>query len=460
MARQLAAAFRRLAVIEAQTAVDEVKRSEFLQTVLKGARSPVLEDIVKAPTRRDVERTIRRILVSQGSAAIDAAARRAAGGPVSVADAELQAFLRSKEVLLQQIMSGMRRDVRNSVRDLVAASVEEIPRPSIGELARRIHSSFHGAATATGKTRGDTVRDVVPAPMRGARVLPTERYRLTDGGSLYAFSPERAELIARTEMVQAENTGIVEGYKQTGVLGLEWLAYDDGRTGDRQHNELKGDAVPVGDYFVTPLGNRLRYPGDPTAPIKETANCVVGDTVVTGLILAVTMRHYVGDVVTLTTAAGDLSVTPRHPILTTRGWVAACDVDPMTDRVLSPARRGRGQPIRDTFYSFQWTSPAVRCGHRRDFHGDGQVRPIHIVGPDSPPNKDVKRFGGAPPDVPKGGFSPTKVLAKACTWRCADVFNAETEVGWYAASGVVVHNCRCTVRPIFDLVELERKRQR
>ncbi|NIU03774.1 MAG: hypothetical protein GWN29_04970 [Gammaproteobacteria bacterium] len=267
MARQLANLFRQLAVVEARDAVAEVERSQFLRAVMPA------EDIKKAPSRRDIERAIRRVLVINGSQAVDSAAKRAAGAEVSISDYEMRAFLRSKEVLLQQIMAGVRRDVRNSVRDLVSASVQEIPRPSIGELARRIHSSFHGTTTATGKTRGDTVRDVVPAPMRGSRVLPTQRYRLTDGGSLYAFSPERAELIARTEMGQAENTGIVEGYRATGVLGIEWLAYDDGRTGDRRHNEMKGIAVAMGERFVLPDGTPMRYPGDPNAPIKHLANC-------------------------------------------------------------------------------------------------------------------------------------------------------------------------------------------
>lgn len=287
MARQLAAVLRQIALLEARAAVAEVKASEFLDVVLKSQSRPVLQDIRKAPTRRELEQALRRILVTHGVRALNSAARRAAGGPVDVTDAAMREFLRTKEVQLQQIMASARRDVRESVRVLVAQSVNEIPRPSIGELARRIHQTFHGGPGGGPRDQRFDIRATpreqvppgrfvpvgIPAPRRGSRVLPTERFRTTEGGNLYAFSPERAELIARTEMAQAENTGIVEGYKATGVLGLEWLAYDDGRTGDRRHNEMKGLAVEVGDRFYTPLGNWLRYPGDPMAPIGETANC-------------------------------------------------------------------------------------------------------------------------------------------------------------------------------------------
>lgn len=267
MARQLARIFRQLAIIEAKEAVAEIRRSEILQTLLGDERV----EVKKAPTKRELEHALRRVLIRQGERAVSAAARRTAGGPVAIPDAKMREFLRTKEVLLQQIMSSMRRDVRESVRAMVAASVEEIPRPSIGELARRIHSSFHGTTTATGETRGGSLRDYVPAP--GVGVLPTELARTTDDGPLYVFSPQRAELIARTEMAQAENTGIYEGYRATGAVGLEWLAYDDGRSGDRRHDEMKGEAVAIGEDFVLPDGARMRYPGDPAGPIRHTANC-------------------------------------------------------------------------------------------------------------------------------------------------------------------------------------------
>lgn len=140
------------------------------------------------------------------------------------------------------ILEDTKNEVRDSVNRLIEESMTETPRPSTGEIARRIRTQYHGDA----------------------------------GSRMFAFSPERAALIARTEMAQAENKGTFEGYKIAGVKMKRWLSYRDGRSGDRQHNKMHNVTIPIGDKFETPLGNRLMYPGDSSAPIKETANCRCG----------------------------------------------------------------------------------------------------------------------------------------------------------------------------------------
>lgn len=57
--------------------------------------------------------------------------------------------------------------------------------------------------------------------------------------------------------------------------------------------------------------------------------CVTADTtVVSPRVLAATSRWYVGDLVEITTAHGNhLSITPNHPVLTDRGWIAAGEID-------------------------------------------------------------------------------------------------------------------------------------
>ena len=130
--------------------------------------------------------------------------------------------------------------VRESVRTIIADANDEERRPSAGEIARRIAWTLHG-------------RDA--------------------DDRAFVFSPQRAELIARTELTQMENTGIFSGYEAAGVDELEWLGYRDGRSGKRHHEKMVGQRVPLGTLFLTPLGNRLRYPGDPRAPIGDTARC-------------------------------------------------------------------------------------------------------------------------------------------------------------------------------------------
>lgn len=162
-----------------------------------------------------------------------------AGGEWVIKPAMVQRVMEAKAIKIQGLAKDIKAQVKESVRRVVAESSVEIPRPSAGEVARRIREALAGQEN----------REPI-------------------------FSYERALLVARTELVQAENTGIYEGYKVAGVEEIEWLAYaDDGRSGDRRHYEMNGERVKLGEMFVTPLGNEMRYPGDPRAPIEETANC-------------------------------------------------------------------------------------------------------------------------------------------------------------------------------------------
>jgi hypothetical protein len=217
--------------------------------------------------RREIERRLEQLLRAFGMQQLGEAAggaARSAGGKWLVRPTLIEEFMRAKDVRLQQILSETREQVRASVRDIIADALAEERTPSAGAIARRIRNTFHGKEGVGG--------EVMRVGHDSGIVLPTARYS-TEDGTLYAFSSERAALIARTELVQAENTGIVEGYRAAGVEMIEWVAYSDGLSGRRRHDEMDGVRARVGELFATPLGNRLRYPGDPEAPIEETANC-------------------------------------------------------------------------------------------------------------------------------------------------------------------------------------------
>lgn len=124
-------------------------------------------------------------------------------------------YFRGKSVRVKGIARQTKRMVQLAIRNIIQDSVRETPRPSTAEIARRIRVAYR-----EGK-------------------LP---------GMKAAISPARALLIARTEMVQAENGGISAGYKASGL-------------------------EPVGPFVNGTTGKELDYPGDPTAPISETANC-------------------------------------------------------------------------------------------------------------------------------------------------------------------------------------------
>lgn len=89
----------------------------------------------------------------------------------------------------------------------------------------------------------------------------------------------RAETIARTESVRATSIAREESFRQivdqTGTHNRAeqiWNATLDNRVRDF-HASMNGQARALGQMFVDGLGNRLRYPGDQSAPPKTTINC-------------------------------------------------------------------------------------------------------------------------------------------------------------------------------------------
>jgi SPP1 gp7 family putative phage head morphogenesis protein len=220
----------------------------------------------ETPTMGQLERELFEILTDDTEKAVISSFRRTTGQrKVEITDRAMRDLMARKQIKLQQIMSTTRRAVTDSVRQIILTAINEVPRPTTNEIGRRIARVYHGDA-------GGTEIERVQAPLRGSRVLPTQRVKLDPKGNLYVFSFERAHLIARTEMNMAENTGIVEGYKATGVDGLKWLAYRDGRSRSL-HKEMHGKITPIGVPFVLGDGTRMMHPGDPSAPIKHLANC-------------------------------------------------------------------------------------------------------------------------------------------------------------------------------------------
>jgi len=155
-----------------------------------------------------------------------------------------------------ELVTGGRRQVR-----IVAESIAAETRTSLTRAVRVI--------VTDGSERGQTVGDLTRRIATEIRAAPTS----ADAEGEYVVSWARAELIARTETARAENAGRLAAYEATGVEYLEWVDYSDGRSGDRHHERLDGVRVRRGEPWTTPLGHRLRYPGDPSAPVEDTANC-------------------------------------------------------------------------------------------------------------------------------------------------------------------------------------------
>ena len=74
--------------------------------------------------------------------------------------------------------------------------------------------------------------------------------------------------IARTEIHNAHNEGIMKSYETLGVEYTQWIAANDDRVRD-SHAEIDGEIIPFGGTY----SNGLAYPGDTNGDIEEWINC-------------------------------------------------------------------------------------------------------------------------------------------------------------------------------------------
>jgi hypothetical protein len=90
----------------------------------------------------------------------------------------------------------------------------------------------------------------------------------------------RGDMIGRTEALTAINAGRDEAMRQVVASGsvsgnlvqAQWRTILDGRERD-WHATMDGQTVPWGQSFIDGLGNRLAFPGDPSAPAETRINC-------------------------------------------------------------------------------------------------------------------------------------------------------------------------------------------
>lgn len=199
----------------------------------------------------------------------------------------------------------------------------------------------------------------------------------------------RAERISRTESTGAMADVQLRSLAAEGVEFKRWNSTYDERTRP-SHVEADGQEVRLTARFR--VGDAMmEAPGDPTAPVEEVVNCVVGSTKVEwpGQVGdLVTRREYSGVFIELITARGHhLTVTPNHPILTPEGYLPAQSLREgqqviCTDRPPSPEVENGPSSIEEIYRSARdlGTTARVRTG-RMDFHGDGSDSEVEIVRP-------------------------------------------------------------------------------
>lgn len=82
---------------------------------------------------------------------------------------------------------------------------------------------------------------------------------------------DTAERVVRTEVTAFFNYEVLNELKRRGFAAKRWVSHHDDRVRP-SHLEANGQTVPLEAAF-TVGGHQLQIPGDPTAPIGETASC-------------------------------------------------------------------------------------------------------------------------------------------------------------------------------------------
>jgi hypothetical protein len=264
----------------------------------------------------------------------------------------VSSIIADKAIKVKHIRSDIVTAVRETIRAIMQEAERADPRPSMAQLSRTIQ---------------------------------------TELADLHAVSPARAALIARTESLQNESTGIFGGMEVAGVDEIEWLSSRNPNHGSRAHQRMDGETVKLGEYFTTPLGNRLRYPGDPSGPISETANCFPGNVrVAYEQVEKGYRREYRGAMVTIETASDRiLTGTPNHPVLTPEGWVGLGTLAKGGNVVCRSRLDVRDAPgadvddhpltIKQVFDFLSVGRDGKFQGSDRDFHGDGRRGEVDVV---------------------------------------------------------------------------------
>jgi hypothetical protein len=283
--------------------------------------------------------------------------------------------------LIKDISSETRDAVRQAIArsmagNLTVQQVARYVREIVGLTAKQEQAvySFYERAIESGYADADALTEA------NAYAEKLRRYR--------------SEVIARTEVLHAENRGQELLWEQAkaagGLRGLVrmWLATAD-------EIRAKCEICTAMDRKTTPIGEPWLYKGEEfDSPQDSHPQCLPGNMrVIADSVTGATKRWYSGEVVILRVSGRhELRVTPNHPILTPRGWVAAgalhegdevvchrlgqwevradhhdVEMPPMIEDVAGTFRESPG------VFATQMPVTAV------DFHGDGAGSEVAVV---------------------------------------------------------------------------------
>ena len=211
----------------------------------------------------------------------------------------------------------------------------------------------------------------------------------------------RGRNIARNEAHTALAAAQYEGFRQLIEAGRietvtkRWQWNDGGQKEPRLLHQAMSQA-PARSFemgFSFPDGVSMQYPHDPAGGAKHSMNCFAPWMKISRLGLKKAFkRQYSGDLVELSFGGNmNLAVTPNHPILTRRGWIAAGEIT--KGEYLFDCRVGYGgilgsdrdvEDVQAAAHEIYDSAEALGCAYRVsggvvNFHGDISDENVDIV---------------------------------------------------------------------------------
>ncbi len=187
-----------------------------------------------------------------------------------------------REVTNKVITEGVRagtnpREVAKEIRGSIGLTPNQVDH--VASYRRALESGDYANALGRELSHGQSDRSIAAAQSKGTALsaeqidTAVDRYRAN-------YIAYRAEVIARTEALRAVHAGNEELFRQAiergdidaDAITRTWNPEGGPRT-RASHRAMKGQTRSFGEMFTTGAGIDIAYPGDPNAPIEETAQC-------------------------------------------------------------------------------------------------------------------------------------------------------------------------------------------
>ena len=273
-------------------------------------------------------------------------------------------------------------------------------------LAENTFQSLDNAAQLIGRRTEDIYRTMALENIRGSvagydtwqQTARNFREKLAEKGVTGFQDKAGRQWNMRTYAETVARTGAMEAHLQGTANRLLEHGHDLVKVST--HAGACKLCVPWQGKILSLTGKTEGYP-----TLQETKeaglfhpNCFPAGVLVSGPTpLATFTRWYEGEIVIITTTSGvELPVTPNHPILTSKGWVAAGLLNKGDDIIRYTVQKGMMgsidpdyqdiptliEQVVDSFNKSRRVSTRCMPVSPEDFHGDGVGSNVYVVGTD------------------------------------------------------------------------------